>query len=307
MTTPRELQELYKQGVNITELLRKEQQLDRNTDRIIEIAYDLQTGSYIAAMKRPEMAAYIEKYTEEIVKILLSLGPPVSILEAGVGEATTLSGVMQKLGSGVDGFGFDLSWSRVAYGRRWLESKGLPAVMLCTGNLFQIPFADNSIDVVYTSHSIEPNGGNEMPILKELYRVAGRYLVLLEPGYELAGEDARKRMESHGYCKNLKGVSETLGYQVIEHRLFPVTANLQNPTAITIIQKKTSFEKPSDILVCPQFKTPLYEKGGMLFSPEALSVYPIVAGIPCLRAENGVFASKYRDILEGDMDIISKP
>jgi uncharacterized protein YbaR (Trm112 family) len=299
MTTPRELNELYKNGVNITELLRKEEQLDRNTDRIIEIAYDLQTGSYIAAMERPEMAAYIEKYTEEIVKVLLSLGPPVSILEAGVGEATTLSGVMQKLGSGVDGFGFDLSWSRVAYGRRWLESKGLPAVTLCTGNLFQIPFADNSIDVVYTSHSIEPNGGNEIPILKELYRVAGRYLVLLEPGYELAGEDARKRMESHGYCKNLKGVAETLGYQVVDHRLFPVTVNPLNPTAITIIRKNLQFKTPSNVFVCPQFKTALKEKGGMLFSPEALVVYPIIAGIPCLRVENGIFASKYCDVLEG--------
>jgi len=298
MTTPRELKELYNNGVNITELLRKEQQLECNTDKIIEVAYDLQTGSYIAALDRPEMAAYMEKYTEEIVKTLSLLGTPVSILEAGVGEATTLAGVMQKLGSGVAGYGFDLSWSRVAFGKRWLDKKGLSDVTLCTGNLFQIPFADNSIDIVYTSHSIEPNGGNEMSILKELYRVAGRYLVLLEPGYELAGEEAKRRMERHGYCKNLKGIAETLGYQVVDHMLFPVTANPQNPTAITIIRKASQFKRSSNVLVCPQFKTSLSEKGGMLFSTEALVVYPIIAGIPCLRVENGVFASKYCDVLE---------
>ena len=32
----------------------------------------------------------------------------------------------------------------------------------------------------YTLHSIEPNGGNEKPILQELYRVARKFLILLE-------------------------------------------------------------------------------------------------------------------------------
>ena len=37
MSTPRELQELYKQGKNITRLLREEQGLQHSTDEIIEI------------------------------------------------------------------------------------------------------------------------------------------------------------------------------------------------------------------------------------------------------------------------------
>jgi hypothetical protein len=35
----------------------------------------------------------------------------------------------------------------------------------------------------------------------------------------------------------------------------------------------------------------------MLFSPEALSVYPIIAGIPCLRMENAIIASKFPEII----------
>jgi len=123
--------------------------------------------------------------------------------------------------------------------------------------------------------------------------VARKFLVLLEPGYELADADARRRMDAHGYCKNLKSISETLGFKVLTHTLFPITANPLNPTALTIIQKKSESEMPSSILACPQFKTPLISRGGMLFSPEALVVYPILAGIPCLRIENGIFASKY--------------
>ncbi|MBN1930575.1 MAG: methyltransferase domain-containing protein [Desulfobacterales bacterium] len=297
MSTPRDLQTLYEQGKNITKLLREEQGLQHNTDDIIEIAYDLQTGSYIDDMENAAMERYKKDYTSEIAKTILSLCKPTSILEAGVGEATTLSGVLENIEAEVSSYGFDLSWSRVAYAKRWLQSKSISNSTLCTGNLFHIPFADNSIDLVYTSHSIEPNGGNERPILQELFRVTRKFLILLEPNYELANDEARRRMDFHGYCKNLKAIAESLGYDILKHNLFPFTANPLNPTAITIIKKDDGTMSPSYVLACPKFKTPLEEIGDMLFSPEALVVYPIVGGIPCLRIENGIFASKYKEIV----------
>lgn len=297
MSTPRELQELYKQGKNITQLLRDEQGLQYNTAEVIEIAYDLQTGSYIAAMKNADMERQKRDYTSEIAKTILSLCNPTSILEAGVGEATTFFGVVKNLDADIRCYGFDLSWSRVAYAKRWLKSKGVSNPTLCTGDLFHIPYADNSIDIVYTSHSIEPNGRNERPILQELFRVTRKFLILLEPGYELANDEAKRRMDSHGYCKNLKGIAESLGYDVLKHDLFPFASNPLNPTAITIIKKGDAAIRPSHVLACPKFNTPLEEIGGMLFSPEALVVYPIVRGIPCLRIENGIFASKYKEVM----------
>lgn len=298
MITPRQLQALYKQGANISHLLRKEHNVLNNTDEIIEIAYDLQTGSYTAAMENAEISAHKRDYSSEIAKVIKSLCKPRSICEAGVGEATTLSGVLKSIGSDVSSFGFDLSWSRVAYAKKWLHANDIANATLCTGNLFHIPFADSSIDVVYTSHSIEPNGGNEKSILQELFRVAKKFLVLLEPGYELANEEARQRMDSHGYCKGLRSIAESLGYRVLRHELFPFSANPLNPTAITIIQKDDDEPVPSHILACPRFKTPLEKMGSVLFSPEALVAYPILNDIPCLRIDNGIFASKYIEICE---------
>ncbi|NTU50797.1 MAG: methyltransferase domain-containing protein, partial [Desulfobulbaceae bacterium] len=267
MTTPRELKSLYEQGKNISALMREEKKLKHNTAEIIEIAYDLQAGSYIAEMDNATMAEHKREYTLEIAKTILSLCEPMTILEAGVGEATTLSGVLKNLNADIRSFGFDLSWSRIAYSKYWLQSKGVSNNTLCTGDLFHIPFADDSIDVVYTSHSIEPNGGNEKPIMQELFRVTKKYLILLEPGYELANEESRLRMDSHGYCKNLKNIAENLGYNVLKHVLFPHTSNPLNPTAITIIKKNncTKAMPPSHILACPKFKTPLEEIGNMLF------------------------------------------
>jgi uncharacterized protein YbaR (Trm112 family) len=296
MMTPRELKALYEQRQSITEHLRREKGTDGNTEAIIEIAYDLQTGSYIAALDDPKAAKEQAAYAEEVARTIQGLCTPSSVLEAGVGEATTFAGVLGRLGGGVAGYGFDLSWSRVAYARRFLAGHGLNGVTLCTASLLQMPYADDSIDVVYTSHSIEPNRGREEPILRELFRVAGRYLILLEPAYELASAAARQRMDSHGYCRDLPGVARSLGYEVVQHQLFACNSSPLNPTAVTIIKKNTVHQPPSHVLACPKFKTPLRQVAGMFFSEEALVVYPVVAGIPCLRTENGIVASKYEEV-----------
>lgn len=305
MITPRELKKLYAAGENISALLRDSKGLPFNTEEIIEMSYDLQAGSYIEAMQDSEKREHKEAYSRGIADVIRSLCDPSSVLEAGVGEATTFSGVLKNLGREVKGYGFDLSWSRIARAQEWLRLEGIVDAVLCTGSLLQIPFADDSIDVVYTSHSIEPNGGREEPILRELYRVARRYLILLEPGYELGSPEARARMDSHGYCKGLKDLSEKLGFRVLAHRLFPLTANPLNPTAITVIEKTTAKPSPSHVLACPRYGTILEEIGGMMFSPEALVVYPVVGEIPCLRTGNGICAGEYREVMAACRNSVS--
>jgi ubiquinone/menaquinone biosynthesis C-methylase UbiE len=295
--TPRRLKQLYEQGQNISACLREELGLQQNTREIIELSYDLQAGSYVAAMHDAEQARLKQDYTQKIAATIARLCTPASVLEAGIGEGTTLSGVLAHLPGGIRSYGFDLSWSRVAYARRWLRSRQIRACTLCSGDLANIPFLENSTDVVFTSHAIEPNGGNELAIVRELYRVARRYVVLLEPAYEFASAEVRQRMDAHGYCRNLKGAAESCGYDVVEHGLFPYTGNPLNPTALTIIRKEQRGPAPDDVFACPRFKTPLQEVAGMLFSPEALVVYPILDGIPCLRIENGIVASKFPEIV----------
>jgi hypothetical protein len=245
------------------------------------------------------MAVRQDECSREIARIISTLCTPRSILEAGVGEGTTISGVVKHLES-VDSYGFDLSWSRVAFARRWLASNGIESTKLCTGNLLDIPFLDSSIDVVYTSHSIEPNGGREMEILRELYRVAKQFVVLIEPAYEFASVEARQRMDFHGYCKGLDRVSRSLGYDVLEHAPFGFTiSDPLNPSGLTIIRKDSDNNSTShEMYACPKYKTPLKNLGDMMFSREALVVYPVVLGIPCLRIENGIVASKFEEVIQ---------
>lgn len=123
MLKPHELESLYRKGVNISQLLRDESNSKNNTREMIEIAYDLQSGSYTAGMENEENAKINRRYTKGVVDAILQLCQPESILEAGVGEATTLSDVAASFRTDVRSFGFDLSWSRVAFAKRYLQKK----------------------------------------------------------------------------------------------------------------------------------------------------------------------------------------
>ena len=98
---------------------------------------------------------------------------------------------------------------------------------------------DNSFDIVFTHHAIEPNGGKEKQILSELYRVANKYLILVEPAYDLVDNDKiRRRMEEHGYIKNLYGSAKELGLNVITWQLYGNCISELNPPGLMIIKKK---------------------------------------------------------------------
>jgi SAM-dependent methyltransferase len=291
---PKELAHAYARGENITALLKGLSKADYNTEDVIETAYDLQAGSYIASLDDPIMYQHKSDYGRSIANEILSLTLPTTILEAGVGEGTTFSFVLTQLNNpDLMAHGFDISWSRIAHCQKWLQKNGHRSTFLSVASLLNLPYLDNSFDVVYTSHTIEPNGGNEKAILQELYRVTSQYLVLLEPGYELASEKAQQRMEEHGYCKALVQCAEDLGMRVLKHELFPHAANPLNPTAITIVVKDSTATAAIPKLACPRFGDPLIDSSDSLFSPESLRAYPKIQGIPCLRSQDGIIASAY--------------
>ena len=289
---PSEIAARFDAGDNITSVLKAASGSYENTEEIIETAYDLQAGSYIEALDRPGVRRHKLSYAGQIACELERLGPVSSLLEPGVGEATTLGLVIRALKeTPAHIHGFDLSWSRVKKAREWLDSRGQSDVQLSVASLMCIPFADNSFDVVYTAHTVEPNGGREREALAELYRVASRYLVLLEPSWSMADGDGRARMERLGYVRHLEVHAKALGMQVIRHERFPYTPNPRNPTALTIIAKQPDAVPAVPQFVCPRFGNPVYDCGDVLYSPESMRAYPRFGGIPCLRTELGIIAS----------------
>jgi hypothetical protein len=167
---------------------------------------------------------------------------------------------------------------------------------LFVGDLFSIPLKSNSVDVVYTSHSLEPNGGAETPAIQELLRVAKTAVVLVEPMYELAGKQAKHRMDSHGYVKGLKSVAEELGADVERYDLLDLVANNLNPSGVLAL-RKSSCAEPSPVETTQQWQCPLTgasmsDSGVCFYAKDTGIAYPKLSDIPLLTRSNAVIATK---------------
>lgn len=285
------LREKYRNGENIIHYI-TEQYGDKSIlPEAINVSYDLQSGTYVENFhKNPQ---YFESYLSDFANELNNLSEFNSILEAGVGEATTLIPLLSRIRQKPEiVFGIDSSWSRVKTAINFAQSQGNGRVQLAVGNMFTLPFTDNSVDLVYTSHAIEPNGGMEKQALQELYRVARKYLVLFEPIYEFADEAGKKRMDDLGYIKGLYQTAIDLGLKVVRYELLPHIKELINPTGVIVIEKSISGSPQLPNFACSISKMPLENAEDCLYNRESGLAYPKIMGIPCLKAEQAIVATK---------------
>ena len=286
------MRDAYAQGGNVMEYARQAAGAVDNSVIATLIAYDLQAGSYVAGVRTnpEENMRWCAQLAEILDPLLTQQG---SLLEVGCGEATTLAGVLQHLTNITShALGFDISWSRCTEGLAWLAEKKV-AARLFVADLFDIPMDDETVDVVYTSHSLEPNGGREDDAIRELMRVARRAVVLIEPIYELAKPDAQSRMRHHGYVRGLKEAAERLGARVTGYRLLDHTSNPLNPSGLVLIDKegRQKIGGGPPAWRCPITHAPLSDLGDVFVGQVGLG-YPILRGVPLLRAAHGVVASK---------------
>lgn len=259
------------------------------------VAYDLQAGTYVDSVRRnPE---FNKAWCKQLADLIDPLLPPNgTLLEVGVGEATTLSGVLSELGNTVEkSFGFDISWSRIKVANDWLIEKSQKSELF-VGDLFYIPLADNSIDVVYSSHSLEPNGGHEALLVSECMRVARKAIVLIEPIYELASRKAQARMRHHGYVSGLKEIAGKFDWTIDDYRLLECVGNPLNPSGVLKVRKaRHRFDAEelvcSELFQCPLTGSPLVQESNYFVSKGTGIAYPVLGGVPLLRPEHAVVAS----------------
>lgn len=287
------IKELYeKENKNIIEYLKEISDGQCNTLEDILISYDFQAGVYTEWYENDPKIRDLS--CDKLANLINNLGEFDSVLEVGIGEGTVLGLVMPKLQITPHNiFGLDLSWSRIKYARKFVDKNGLKDCNLVTGDMFNLPFSNDSIELVYTFQAIEPNGGREREALEELYRVASRYIVLVEPCYENACELGKERMEKNGYIKGLYNKAIELGYKVIMHEPLGYNFNELNPVSVMIIEKNSSKNVVNESkLCCPLTKTPLVKVENAYFSPKSLLAYPIINNIPCLLNTNAIVATK---------------
>lgn len=289
----------YREGRNVTELLRQQLGETANTPQIIEIAYDLQAGHYVE-LARANPGQW-RAYTTEIAGILHPHARDArTILEAGTGEMTSLAGVAN-LAYPADGrfFACDLSWSRLKAGQPFVRSVLDPGKQLklepFVADFAKLPLLDKSIDLVWTSHALEPNGGRELDLLRELFRVARRRVVLFEPSYEDNSAEGQARMTRLGYVRGLPDAIASLGGRLHDKARVTSVSNPLNPTYAYVIEPPEAgagdHREPAGVWACPTTRLPLERRDGYCFSPLSKLAYPILEGIPVLRTQAAMLAT----------------
>lgn len=285
---------LFDRNVNIIEWIREREGTECNSPTAILYSYDAQAGSYTKALEDPAVSEVKGTLGRHLAEVLDRLAPD-SLLDAGIGEATSLVpilGHLKKKPARI--LGFDISLSRLLFAREHLVANSHNDAVLFTGRLDRIPLASASVDVVLTVHALEPNHGYEDLILAELLRVARRHLVLVEPSYETASAEARSRMERLGYVRGIPEALKRLGYN---SQVEPVPYNIHrlNEAALFIVDKPKpvgSSEGNLPLFVSPISGEPLLMRQNCYYCPQDGHAFPVIAGIPCLVVENGILASK---------------
>jgi len=288
----REICTLFDRGENVIEWINSREGAQHNSATAILYAYDAQAGSYVKLLEDPGIRELKDKLGRHLATIMDGFAPD-SMLEAGIGEATSLVPILRHLKmKPAHILGFDISLSRLLFARGHLAEHGVDKIVLFTGKLDRIPLAAASVDVVLTIHALEPNHGYEEPMLTELLRVARRHLVLVEPSYETASSEARARMDRLGYVRGIPETLKRLGYSPRVER-FPYNINLLNEAVLIIVDKPEQAAKVD----APQFVSPisgrnLSARRDCWYCPEDGHAFPVIAGIPCLVVENSVLVSK---------------
>ena len=291
-----ELRQAYGRGENIAQLLTNSNpNLDRS--EIIEIAYDIQSGSYTQyALESPGI---LKRYACEINDLAKPyLAEHDVILDCGAGELTTLSALSEHLPAQCQLLACDISLSRLKVGRRFAERvmRGdlARALRLFVADMGRLPIADSSVDVVFTSHALEPNHGRERDLLAELLRVARRQLLLFEPSWENADELVRARMEQHGYVRDLPQHIDAAGGRLVSVEPLPNPLNPLNPTYCYVLEPANKESLPSfadQVFQCPRSSHPLHKQQSYWWNQEGGWAYPEIDGIACLREKHGVLMS----------------
>jgi ubiquinone/menaquinone biosynthesis C-methylase UbiE len=289
-----EAKSIYKKGENITQYLREKFDSQDNTSEIIEIAYDLQAGNYIDNVNANRDKA--ERYAVELSEILSEhLKSGDSLLDVGTGEITTLTLVLNNLDISLsDILAMDISWSRLSHGVKFHHEnrkKKLP-LRPFVADIREIPLHEKCVDVVTSSHALEPNGKNLETLLCELFRVTKKRLVLFEPSYELNSEEGKVRMDKLGFIKDIEGKVKNLGGTVLD--VIPIhNIDYLNPTACYIIEPPSHGIKHLDtVKFCiPGSSFKLEVDGQFMFSKDTGLVFPILDEIAVLKTASAILAS----------------
>lgn len=252
-----------------------------NRFKIINFAYDLQTGSYIRDWEKKRQR-YNDFINEVVNVIRINFGDVKFLLDAGCGELTNTVQLEIKMKK-THVYALDFSLNRLLAGKKFFKINNNNFKFVCA-TLMDIPFCDSSFDICVTMHAIEPNKGFEEKIVDELARVSTKGMVLVEPDFKNANLSQKKRMKKFGYIQNLESVlkKKKFIFKKIPMQYF---LSEKNKSSIFIVFKKRK-NKSKPTLVDPFLKKKMSSiKKDFVYSKNTNTLYPVIDNIPVIKKD----------------------
>jgi hypothetical protein len=269
---------------NIVSTLRR---LGVNKSDCIELAYEIQAGSYTLEFNDRELSR--NKVLHSIINQYTVFDDVNSIGVFGVGEAKNWIGYEGSINSL---FGVELSFSRLRWAHKNLEKiSDINSIHLIKGDASEKIFNKNSFDISITLHSIEPNGNEQgASILNNVIESSSKYVILFEPDYSTAHKEMKKRMESNDYVRNISDeLSKMSSINIIDKFVMGIQQNPDNLTTCWIIEKINKTNSVANKMICPFTNGDLNEYNDMMYSPKAGVCYPKINEFIFLNKNDAVF------------------
>ena len=281
----------------------------RNEKRVLQ-KYDRMSGKYIEFYNNAmtdtenEFVVFDNEYKllpkkevirarEDYVNSLIREYSSRNCIEIGAGELTFITPIAAK-NNNIEFSALELSWSRLAVGLEFAKKYNVCFNHLAVGSAMNLPFSDNSFDIVITHHCLEQIRGHLKHIISELYRISKKAVIILEPSSDLGNWYLRQQLRMNQRVRGIKKTIKDLGYKLVAYNWLPYSIGYNNRTGMYIIEKETKGPFPGHIpYVCPICKRPLQLHDSLLFCEECGMIYPFIKNIPCLREDDGILASNF--------------
>lgn len=258
----------------------------------IEIAYELQAGSYTANRDTTVSLAYRREQHDLLADRVfprLNAHRNATLLDAGTGEGTGWYGF--EFGPSPVGelHAVDISLRRLDYVQ---QNVALPRdhLSVVRADILNLPYWPKSFDLVVTMHAIEPNGGREHEAVNKLAGLTADLLCLFEPDYRAASPEGRARMEKLQYGLEIFQAAHALtDFDVLFEQPLSSVTNPLNPTTVICLKRKNSSKgtlrrrSPLSGLDLVRREDHFTEAG-----PGASAIFPIISGIQCMRRSDAV-------------------
>lgn len=197
-------------------------------------------------VKKPikEIRWHYLDYLFSEIKPLISESRPIKILEVGCGNCINLVSLKRELGKAVELYGIDISEERLNVARNYF-TEALEGIKLYPCSITQTtPWRDSFFDVVFTMHCLEQIPYKSEIALREMYRLANKVLVMIEPVFELGNPAQRLYLINADRNRILLRTLRHLGYQITRLEPLNIQSNPVNQSSIIVVKKRKFLRRP---------------------------------------------------------------